>query len=423
MAEKIDSSIPDDVDQILYVEFESENQTSYRGYKFDYLAQNLTEMEQTFVFCPKCSGIIREACSIQDSNLCLECCENEENPKPANMLRSSVSTLSIKCPLLRDCGWTGILIDSVKHLKECRVFLVECSLECGAVIKRCEIEDHIHNHCPNRTASCLFCDEIRLHKFIPGHLIVCHAYPVKCICGSETRRDQHDIHIETECPLAKIECPYAKYSCNIGAIFRKDLLTHKREFFIEHQDMIEQENCKLKEELYQLKEEQYQLKDNHHNLEGRCNDLWKRESALKQEYFQMKQSLRLKKQLYGIEISVRPTQSETTREVFNIGSYRFNCIVSVQDSINIELMRLSSSFGNDKNVICITDCVVCLKGTKQVNEPFSTNIQLSSRAVIGGTISIMEIRRRIFSLFIQPDGTLDMSVYFDYDYVTYKGLF
>ena len=43
------------------------------------------------------------------------------------------------------------------------------------------------------------------------------------------------------CPLAVVECPYAKYNCAVGEMFRKDLLEHKKEFYIEyiefHQDL------------------------------------------------------------------------------------------------------------------------------------------------------------------------------------------
>ncbi|KAI6658046.1 TNF receptor-associated factor 4 [Oopsacas minuta] len=425
MAENISNTqlLADDISKILYVHVrsskvgkDSNELPQYRGYRFDYLFQNLTMMEMNFMSCVKCSGLIRDACSSHGETVCFPCRMSQHHANPVIKVRNSVANLLIKCPLLRDCGWTGILIDSVKHLKECRVFLVECSLECGAVIKRCELENHINNHCPHRLVSCLFCEEIRPHKFIPRHLTVCHAYPVKCLCGLEIRRGLISLHIETECPQIEIECPYAKYSCNIGAILRKDLLAHKREFFIEHQDMIEQENCKLKEELYQLK-------DKHNNLEGRCNDLEKRESDLKQECYLMKQSLMLKRQLYGVVISVIPRQSPSKKQEFYVGCYRFDCIVTVVDSIKIILRRLTTDFGNDRNVIYITFCVVCLERTGVLKEPFSTNKQLFLKSDIGKANAIMEIKYSTFSRHIQPDGTLNIGVYFDYDYVTYTGVF
>ena len=300
-AKLIATQSPDHVDQLLYLK---NAQGLYRGYKTRYISQNLSEMEGYLVTCTRCKGIIRDASSCEGETVCQLCARNQLNPKRVQKVRNSVANLNIKCPLLRDCGWSGKLVEGEKHLKECDSFLITCPLECGDVIKRCGESNHLKTDCFHREVKCEFCNLSITFKTLTEHLTMCPAHPFVCECNREFHRDEVEEHINKNCELTEIECPYAKYSCKIGKILRKDLLTHKKEFYIEHQDMIERENCLLTDKLGmyvqkhdllegRMKEENDQLVQNHISLEIKVqtkNDgLVQKHELLEGKYHKQKQ--------------------------------------------------------------------------------------------------------------------------------------
>ena len=241
-AKLIATQSPDDIDQVLYLK---NAQGLYRGFKTGYISQNLSKMEGYLVTCTRCKGIIRDAISCGGESVCQLCTRNQLSPKKVPKVRNSVANLNIKCPLLKDCGWSGKLLEGEKHLKECGSFLITCPLGCGDVMKRGEMNNHIKIDSLHREVKCEFCDLAINFKNLTEHLAICPAHPIVCECSRELRRVEVEEHIDRDCELTEIECPYTKYSCKIGKILRKDLLTHKKEFYIEHQDMMERENCLL----------------------------------------------------------------------------------------------------------------------------------------------------------------------------------
>ena len=243
MAEK-HACTPDDVKHVLY-----ERPHSPRGYKKEYLSQNLTEMEKQLIICAICEGIMRDASTNEGEITCDLCCTKRFDAKPVKQVRSLVAKLSIKCPLLRDCEWTGQLSEAEEHFGICGSTLVLCPLGCESVVKRRETDQHTGNECQLRKVNCNFCGSTFQSVFLMDHVGICPFQPIDCDCGIEIPRSKMDMHIETECPFGEVECPYAKYSCKIGNMPRKDLLTHKKEFYIEHQDMLEEETSKLMEAL------------------------------------------------------------------------------------------------------------------------------------------------------------------------------
>ena len=278
---------PDNIDKLLYVKTAKRGKASYRGYKTVYLTQELSAMESDFLSCSMCQGISREAISSEGEILCKLCKQWNSSSNPANKVRNSVANLNVRCPLSRDCGWNGKLVDGEKHLKECGKFFVTCTLECGDVTERCEMSNHLKTECLLREMKCEFCDLVFIFKNLNEHLKTCPAHPIVCKCSRVLRRDAVEEHIDKDCELTEIECPYAKYSCKIGKILRKDLLVHKKEFYIEHQDMLERENCLVTEKLgmyvqkhdllegkcYKLIKENTQLVRKHDLLEGTCDEL------------------------------------------------------------------------------------------------------------------------------------------------------
>ena len=217
--------------------------------------------------CMRCKGIIRDASSCEGETVCKLCSKNQLNPMKVQKVRNSVADLNIRCPLLRDCGWSGKLLEGEKHLKVCDRFLIACPLECGDVMKRCVTNNHLRKLCLHREVECEFCDLVIIYKNLNEHLKTCPAHPIVCKCGLELRRDAVREHIDKDCELTEIECPYANYSCKIGKIPRNDLLAHKEDFYIEHQDMIGRENFLLTKQVKTLKLHNSKIMQKHEQME------------------------------------------------------------------------------------------------------------------------------------------------------------
>ena len=209
---------PDTMDDLLYVKRSVGGKAKYCGYRKEYLAQNLTELEREMLICKVCEGIMKKASIVKGETTCQVC---SQTPNELNAVNSVENSVKIKCPLLRDCEWKGKLSEAEKHLKECKHFLVVCS-DCVQVVVRGDMEIHKQNICPMRQIGCEFCKKMGKVKDYPLHLKYCSNYPVTCSngCGEEFRQQLLSDH-NAECPLAEIECPYTKYGCKAKPMKRR----------------------------------------------------------------------------------------------------------------------------------------------------------------------------------------------------------
>ena len=102
--------------------------------------------------------------------------------------------------------------------------------------------------CPMRVVECQYCHKRERANNLMEHMRMCPEYPISCVnnCGVRFPRSQLPQH-SSECELEVITCPYKEYGCNAKSMMRRDLLAHKKEFYIEHQDM----------SLVQIREQKY----------------------------------------------------------------------------------------------------------------------------------------------------------------------
>ena len=246
---------PDQSEDLLYVK----KMNVFCGYRRDYLAQNLSKMEEAFVICKKCSGVMREASICNGEITCLACSETPDKLSSVKAVRDLIEILEIKCPLLRDCHWKGELSEAETHVKHCPHFLVECK-KCNQIFLRREKDDHEKKICPLRIITCSFCSKFGEAGDEEKHLKFCNKFPITCSneCGAKFQRNQLSQH-KSECELEVVTCPYKEYGCE--SMLRRDLLAHKKEFYIEHQDMslvefnlLRRENKELKWKVKTMKE-------------------------------------------------------------------------------------------------------------------------------------------------------------------------
>ena len=150
MARKEAISELDTKDELMLIHIVSEgcNETVYGGYKKEIITQKLSVMENTFVVCSKCAGIMRDATSIRSGlgMMCEVCIGEEEVTIAAGTVRGMVLKLGCRCPLKqRGCDWEGELGSLAEHLDECSHFIVPCPFlkyGCKKKIKRLQSETH-----------------------------------------------------------------------------------------------------------------------------------------------------------------------------------------------------------------------------------------------------------------------------------------
>ncbi|KAI6658042.1 TNF receptor-associated factor 5-like [Oopsacas minuta] len=374
---------PDDNELTLYtqVEIDDKEEISYRGYKKDYLSQNLTEMEYQLIICPLCKGIMRDACAYQGEITCMLCSQDNTNHNPVIRIRELVAKLGIKCPLLRECNWTGELIGAEDHLLICESSLILCPLECKSVVKRCEIDTHTGDQCELRKVECEFCKKILPFRGLISHLEICPSHPIKCECGNEFQRCKQEAHIETECPLAEVECPYAIYSCGVGKMFRKELLAHKKDFYIEHQDLLQ---SKFEEENHILREKLKTKKD----LDG-----------FEWEIYNFS-NFKFDKDIEG------PT--------FFIGNYEHACVLHLSEKLNIKILRLHFN-PKERMEIYIIECRLVIDKTIETQESYFETKMFTKRIPIANMVEpLFALDKTLYSKYIQKDGCLRIKMYFDY---------
>ena len=374
---------PDNSQQILYIKLQGEDregEVSYRGYKMDFLSQNLTEMEHGLIICRICKGIMRDACAYHGDITCRLCSQDTADYNSVSRIRELVGKLGIKCPLLRDCSWTGKLDEADTHLFVCESSLISCPLGCKCVIKRCEMNVHTNNECLLRKIECEFCEEVLTFGELEDHLETCPSQPIRCECGNEFQRCKQEVHTANECPLAVIECPYAKYSCRIGKMFRKDLLEHKKEFYIEHQDLLQ--------------------------------------SRLEEESYALREKLKSSKELDGFEWKIFDFTNLSSNKsmegpVFFIGGIEFVCVLNLTGCLTLKIMR-QSTITKDRAEICLMEARLSIDRIENSQESYFQTNKLSKRIPMGKMSDVLfKLDKTVYSKYIQKNNCFTIKMYFD----------
>ena len=222
-------------------------------------------------FCGSCLDGQKQAKSV--SYACPMCRKEEPEFKtvPYKALDREIRELHIYCANKeRGCEWQGELNNINYHLGNndgCQFEEVKCSNECGKMIERRYLTNHVETECPRRKVSCLYCHGTGEHHFIEGqHKKQCPKIPLPCPnnCGAENISYEHIEAHRKECPYEMVDCEYFNVGCQ-ERMTRKDQEKHKKEKmddhlmmmqtkFFEMQQMLqtsyENKLCKVKEDLF-----------------------------------------------------------------------------------------------------------------------------------------------------------------------------
>ena len=159
---------------------------------------------------------------------------------PQKEANREINSLHIYCTnKQKGCEWQGKLNDINSHLGNsdgCQFEEVKCSNECGKMIQRQYLTNHVETECPRRKVNCQYCHDTGEHQFIEGqHKEECLKLPLpcpnKCEVGSVPREDR-EAH-RKECPLEMIQCEYYSVGCEVR-MARNDQEKHRKEKMEDH---------------------------------------------------------------------------------------------------------------------------------------------------------------------------------------------
>ena len=164
-------------------------------------------------FCKSCLDELKRKST---NYTCPNCREDLTNNcfKDSNTNRK-IRHLHIYCTN-RKCPWNGSLQDIDNHLSTCPFQTVECSNKCGTQLDRCNLENHLVK-CPKRIVSCIYGDKEGEYQIITGihlklclNILVCPHEMVMCSngCGFELKQHELYIHLHNTCPKRIVSCVY-----------------------------------------------------------------------------------------------------------------------------------------------------------------------------------------------------------------------
>ena len=335
-------------EDFLFETLEGGEGETYRGYKRDYLTQNIIPAFS----CPTCNGIPRDAVQTGTETKCLVCATSEDNPTPNETLRDTISKLEVMCPLLRGCEWSGKMSEIWTHLDECLFLQLECPMKCEVVISRGFLEAHTYGSCQQRKVQCEYCKQYGLAKGLENHYKSCKEFPVTCPhgCGENIARKQSELHKNTNCPLGEVTCPYSKYGCDVNRMTRRELIAHKQASITEHLDMSTEFHAR---KLSLAEEEIRRLRD---------------------ELSHSRMQMKYKKDLDGVEWKIEGISNKMDKKgtfegpIFYVGPLKLQSLVRFErriksNAISFHIKRLSK--GKDTHTDArFTYCCVTLVNLK-----------------------------------------------------------
>ena len=340
---------PDVKENLLYIQTED----GFNGYKRDLLATQLTQIEESFLACTKCKGIMREACSTHEGMLqvCFQCIEDPLSPYQ-NLVaaRKSVVELNVTCPLhVRKCEWKGKMCDISQHLDECPYYQVECSLECGVVLERRTVQLHLTTECTMRPVNCEFCDKPIPPTQLTQHLYDCQNMKITCnSCGMEVKKINMEIHLKTECPNRSLPCTYAVYGCSATELKLDEVKNHITMNTELHTALLSEYIAKtqtgLLEKMSQLEESDRRKGEQIEELTKQNSRLYNKVRQLNDVIMTSLAGAMLRWKIVGFASDVNLYESPS----FSFDGYTFRCAINLEDAkLHVKLGTLKG--GADKN--------------------------------------------------------------------------
>ncbi|XP_013779268.2 TNF receptor-associated factor 4-like isoform X1 [Limulus polyphemus] len=108
------------------------------------------------------------------------------------------------------CRWMDELKKLKGHLNTCKYDAIPCTSQCGAMIPKLMMEDHLMYTCPNRRLKCELCGREVTAEVFEDHMATCQYEPVHCEnkCGCKIQRRFISTHRQKECTKRLVACRF-----------------------------------------------------------------------------------------------------------------------------------------------------------------------------------------------------------------------
>lgn len=149
---------------------------------------------------------------------------------PDNSLKRDILKLKIQCHRNEEgCEWVGELKDHESHDWHCGYVRVVCAKECGEMVMRKNIDDHVEKDCLSREVRCGHCESKMKAVELQDHSMECDMYPVNCSydCDEMVPRHLMADHVGRQgtCPNSPLVCDFKNNGCQFQGT-RAELLQH-----------------------------------------------------------------------------------------------------------------------------------------------------------------------------------------------------
>ena len=178
----------------------------------------------------------------------------------------------------KGCEWQGELSDINNHLRNidgCQFEGVKCPNDCGKMIERQYLTNHVRTECPHCKITCQYCHVAGEHQFVEGrHKEECPKLPLPCPNKCEVEsvpREDMEVH-RKECPLEMIQCEYHSVGCEVR-MARKDQEQHRKEKMEDHLTMATHNLSRINDIHHDLTGTQDELSNTKNELAGTKTEL------------------------------------------------------------------------------------------------------------------------------------------------------
>ncbi len=132
---------------------------------------------------------------------------------PDLCVRREIMDLMAHCPHT-DCVDIIELRNMEAHQEMCPFGLQSCPNQCGEMVQRRSVGDHLRTTCPKRPINCDFCDAPISFDHKQVHLDTCPKVTISCdYCKESMLREKMMTHLKNICPKMVILCRFHAIGC------------------------------------------------------------------------------------------------------------------------------------------------------------------------------------------------------------------